>query len=227
MHWQCLGLAECGKNTFIPETIRQHLFISLHYRPLDEGQIYYSTSGLNWCTAILSLGSSIIFRSPRIISCQPKTDDLILDILEKNGVQIVYITTVYIAMIAMRLESRSADLTKLRSIQTGGSPVSDTLRQNILSKVPSAQLHTVYGITDAGGVIALTNNTSNNQSNSVGSLFFGIQAKVTSGLHSSIAEFCTEYFSQLIILKFVLIFCFCEQISSVLRIVQNLFIQTC
>lgn len=143
---------------------------------MEEGLAYFSTSGFFWITATQALANSIVHCAPRIITDQLKTSDLVLDILEKYSVDSVFLHAPFIAALAKRLESRTSDLTKLRSIQTAGSPLSDTIRENILSKVPSAHLYKVYGISDLGSIITVS--CSDNAFNSVGSLFFGVKAKV-------------------------------------------------
>lgn len=88
----------------------------------------------------------------------------------------MFISTPNIALLDKRLETRPADLSKLRSIQTGGTALSDMLRKKIMKKVPSAQLYQTYGISDFGSVITIGN--ENSAVNSVGSLFYGVKAKV-------------------------------------------------
>lgn len=124
----------------------------------------------------MGLANSIKFRSPRIITAQTLTIDIILDILEKYGVDTVFIAPPHIAMMIKRLESRPTDLSKLCSIQTGGSPLSSTVCEAVKQILPNVQVYTVYGMTDVGGGIALTQGC--NAINSVGSLAGGIRAKV-------------------------------------------------
>lgn len=152
------------------------LSISFYYRPIDDGLITFNTSSLYWLTAIVGLANSIRFRSPRIITAQTLTIDLIMDILEKYGVDTVFMAPPHIAMMVKRLESRPSDLSKLRSIQTGGSPVSSTVCEAVNINIPNAQVYTVYGMTDVGGGISVT--WGCNAINSVGSLVGGMRAKV-------------------------------------------------
>lgn len=148
----------------------------MHNRPIDDGAISFNTSSLYWLTAIVGLANSIVCRSPRIITAQTLTIDLILDILEKYGVDTVFMSPPYIAMMIKRLESRPTDLTKLTSIQTGGSPLSSTVCEAVKIKLPNAQLYTVYGMTDLGGGIAFTQGC--NAIDSLGSLVVGVSGKV-------------------------------------------------
>lgn len=123
----------------------------------------------------MGLANSLLFRSPRIITAQTLTIDFILDILEKYGVDTVFMAPPYIAMMIKRLESRPTDLSKLRAIQTGGSPLSSTVCEAVKIKIPNAQVYTVYGMTDVGGGIAFTQGCD--AINSVGSLIGGVRAK--------------------------------------------------
>lgn len=88
-----------------------------------------------------------------------------------------------VAMMANRLKSQTVDLSKLRSIQTAGSRLSEKIHENILAKVLSAKVYIRYGLTDIGGMVTLTQ--GHNAKNSVGSLVGGVRAKVCRNLHSA------------------------------------------
>lgn len=138
--------------------------------------ISYNQSSPNWLTSIVGLANSIRFCSPRIISRQPQSEDLVLDILEKYGVESAFMSSRMLALIANRLESRTVDLSTLRSIQTAGSRLSEKVQLDILAKIPSAKVYIRYGLVDIGGIVTMTQGF--NAKRSVGPLVAGVLAKV-------------------------------------------------
>lgn len=197
MQWPC---AECPDGGILCNLI-QHvkhaniIQILYHCRPVDVGSASFPTPSPYWLTAIIALANSIRCCSPRIITSQVITADLILDILEKYRVDSVFTSADRVAMMANRLETRTVDLSNLRSIQTGGSRLTEKVHQNILEKIPSANVYIRYGMTDIGGLVTMTQ--GHNAKNSVGSLVAGVRAKVRLNFIASI------YSNFIILLKVV------------------------
>lgn len=144
--------------------------------PIQPGQVSFNTSSLYWLTCFVSISLSIISRSPRIITVQPITPNLILDILEKYEVTYMFTMYAYIIPLMKCLDSRKCDLSKLELVGCAGGLLSQHTRELFKNHLPNVKLLVAYGMTDVGGGIALT--FPENSTDSVGILGPGIQAKV-------------------------------------------------
>lgn len=145
---------------------------------VDDGLVTFHSSSLYWLTSVFGLGSSLTYRSPRIITAQPVTVDLALEILQKYEVGSTFLAPNIVTGVAKRLLTENYDLTKLTIIQTGGGSLSKSTRIALKKSLPNTTVSTGYGITDVGGVVAISNGESKSGTVGVGYLTTGISAKV-------------------------------------------------
>lgn len=124
---------------------------------------------------VLEIAASILFRSPRIFTAQPITTDLILDVLQKHDVNVCFMFPHTIAELTKRLLTESYDLTKLTTVISGSSSLSETTRNNLNKALPNVELGFKYGMTEVG-LISCAN--ARTKKGSVGYLVAGMSARV-------------------------------------------------
>lgn len=143
--------------------------------PYDDGLVVFHSSSLYWVTAVFGIAHSLRFRLPRVITAQPVTPDLALEILQKYEVTTTFLIPSNINALAKRLLAENFNLTKLASIVTGGGSLSEDTRAILNIKLPNTAVISGYGMTDMGGLIAISKDCG---SNGVGFLVPGMSAKV-------------------------------------------------
>lgn len=142
---------------------------------IDDGLITFHSSALYWLTCIYGIAHSFSFRSPRVITAQPVTPNLTLEILQKYEVSTTFLSPNIVTAIANRLLTENYNLTKLAAIQTAGGSLSESTRIALNEKLPNTAVLTGYGMTDVGGAIAISRDSG---SKGVGYLVPGMSAKV-------------------------------------------------
>lgn len=153
---------------------------------------YYGIVPAGSVTSI-DIASSIFYRSPRIITAQPLTIDLVLDVLQKHDVKVLFLFPFNVAALAKRLLTESRGLTKLTTILTGGSSQSDATRMNLEKTLPKIEIGCKYGMTEIG-IISCSND--NTKIGSVGYLVAGMSAKVVTMIKTKFLQ-CIIYFLRL------------------------------
>lgn len=150
---------------------------------IEKGHALFNTSTLYWPTFFAALSGSFVYQSPKIITQQTITPELILEILEKYQVDNLFTAYSFVIPLLNRLETNSYDLSKLRTIGSGGGILSENARLLAKTYLPKVNVSTAYGMTDIGGCISVA--LPEHNSNSVGALTPGIHARVC--LYNSIA----------------------------------------
>lgn len=117
----------------------------------------------------------ILLYSPRIITAQPVTVDLVLEVLQKHDVGLTVLFPFNVAAMAKRIMIEKYDLSKLKKIATGGSTLSEATRINLTKILPNVEIEFSYGMTEFG-MIASSN--ANSKLSSSGFLLPDLSAKV-------------------------------------------------
>lgn len=141
----------------------------------DDGALRYFAIASAGSITSLEIPASIYYRSPRIITAQPLTIDLVLDVLQKHDVNVILTFPFNVAALTKRLLMERYDLTNLTTLITGGSSLSETTRINLSETLPSVEIIVEYGMTEVG-IISCSNVKT--KFGSVGYLVAGMNAKV-------------------------------------------------
>lgn len=142
----------------------------------DDGLIRYYANAPAGTITTIEIASSILFRTPRIVTAQPLTIDNVLDVLQKYDIKTLFLFPFNIAALSQRLlTGGSYDLSKLRTIISAGSPLSNATRDILKKSLPNVEIGLKYGLTEVG-VISCTN--ANTKNGSVGYLMPGMTGKV-------------------------------------------------
>lgn len=148
--------------------------ISLWYT--KPGQVSFNTSTLYWLTSFVSISTSLVNESPRVITAQAITPILILEILEKYQVAQIFISYASIIPLMNALDQHPFDLSKLEILGCAGGLVTEHAYEMVKQRLPHVPLLSAYGMTDVGGGVACKTPDSNIKS--VGKLVQGLMAKV-------------------------------------------------
>lgn len=118
---------------------------------------------------------SLFYRSPRIITAQPVTADLVLSVLQKYDVNVVGMLPHNIYAMYKRMLTGNFNLTKLTTIQSGAASLSADTINNLCKMVPNVEFRFIYGMTEVG-LIACSN--AKTKPGSVGYLLTDLSVKV-------------------------------------------------
>lgn len=143
--------------------------------------VTFNTSSLYWLSALINITTSIINCSPRIITAQPLTEIVILEIVQKYGVNNMFTSPIFIANMGKHLLKYpdSYNAKSLRLLQSVGSMLTPAVIQSTKLAMPQVHMVTTYGMTDVGGGIAYPINPK--KPDSLGSLIPGFRAKIVNG----------------------------------------------
>lgn len=142
---------------------------------IDDGYIMFHSSPLYWLTSVFGISQSFSFRVPRVITAQPVTPDLALEILQKYQVSTTFLAPNIVTALAKSLLTENYNLTKLASIQTAGAALSKNTQTALNTQLPNTVVITGYGMIDVGGIIAISIGSG---SKGVGYLVPGMNARV-------------------------------------------------
>lgn len=151
-------------------------FIILYSNQNEHFKIFF-TSNMTWVTSYIAIIQSILGGTPRIITTQPLSAELILDILVQHKIKAIFTVPSMIARMVKILETESHDLSELELMLTSGTVLSDHLAESLKVYVPKLILIAAYGMTEAGGIISSI--VVGIKPNSVGFLSRGVQIKVS------------------------------------------------
>lgn len=170
--------ANTSGSTGLPKVwcISQSMALAFISRKCTAGKdiiMYYATMSTGSLQA-REIVQSIFHRSPRIISAQPLTDDLTLDVVQKHDVNLAYMTPFNITSCFKRMLTGNYNLPKLKWILTGGSALSDVTKTNFSSSFPNVEIGLLYGMTEIGPISCSVGST---KPDSLGQLMTGISAK--------------------------------------------------
>lgn len=141
----------------------------------DDGVLRYYAVSPHGGLSTSEISAAILFRSPRIITAQALTIDLVLEVLKQHDVNVLFTLPFNAAILAKRMLAEGYDLTKLTTILSGGSSVSEVTRYNFSKTLPNVEIGHQYGMTEVG-IMSCSNATTKNDS--VGYLVAGLSAKV-------------------------------------------------
>ncbi|XP_055523863.1 probable 4-coumarate--CoA ligase 1 [Wyeomyia smithii] len=127
----------------------------LDCRPTD---VLLGFSSLYWLSGVAFLLLGTVSGATRIITRKSFKPSLALDLLERFRVSLAFFPPS--AAIAMLKHPRvlKTDFSNLRVLFSGGSMVSADLKQSFEKLVPKANFHVGYGLSEAGGVVTLSDN---------------------------------------------------------------------
>lgn len=144
---------------------------------IDDGHKMFHSSSLYWVTSIFGIAQSFSFRLPRVITAQPVTPDLALEILQNYEVTTTFLMPNNVTALVKCLLTENYNLTKLASILTAGGALFESTKTALNTHLPNTVVLTAYGMTDVGGLIAISKGSG---SKGVGYLAPGMSAKVSS-----------------------------------------------
>lgn len=143
----------------------------------DNGVLRYSAIAPFGSLTSMEIATSIINCSPRIISAQqPLSTDLVLDVLQKHDINTILMFPFSVAALAKRVLTENYDLTKLTTILSVGTSLSEATRNNLAKTLPTVEIRLKYGMPEIGDV---SYSNANSKHGSLGYLVAGMSAKVS------------------------------------------------
>lgn len=112
-------------------------------------------SSLYWITGIVNLLAGTMEGATRVITEQTFTPELLLDIIEQYKLTAIFSPPSHLAQLLECPRYKSADLSSVERIYTGGSVVLEDLRQQVSDILPNGDVIVVYGLSEIGSTAAM------------------------------------------------------------------------
>lgn len=132
-------------------------------------------SSLYWISGVGTLISTTMSGATRVITTQPFSAELTLQMLERYKVTTTLTAPSHVAILLQSPDIHTTDLSRLVRYYGGGSAVSEELRQRMNKFLPS-EMRVAYGMSEIPGIASST--VFPTRSESVGSLITGLQARI-------------------------------------------------
>ncbi|EDW02160.1 GH20051 [Drosophila grimshawi] len=139
--------------------------------------VVYTTASLDWLTAIKCLLSSILNGAARIVSSQPITTQLTVEIIKKWKVTYCYLSHWQFNELFASPLATTENLSSLQFVQYSGGWVSPGVVHSAKRVLESTIFVCVYGTTETDGISLCLNAEMENL---VGALLPGISARIVS-----------------------------------------------
>lgn len=122
------------------------------HRLLLSGDVYLSFSSLYWLTGIWALVGGTVAGITRIITTQPFSPDLMLQLIERYGVTFTLTAPSHVARLLQSPLIGTTNLSTLRNYICGGSAVAPELLEKFNKLLPTGVLN-AYGLSEVSGIV--------------------------------------------------------------------------
>ncbi|XP_055616338.1 uncharacterized protein LOC129762263 isoform X2 [Toxorhynchites rutilus septentrionalis] len=120
--------------------------------------VLFCFSSLYWLSGLAFLISGTISGATRIITRESYDPSLALDIIEKYRVSLTMFSPATTLEILKHPLMEKTNLSSIRAFVCGGAAVPASMKHSFERIVPNATFHVGYGLSEAGGVVTLTDN---------------------------------------------------------------------
>ncbi|MET8947070.1 AMP-binding protein [Streptomyces sp. NPDC004542] len=130
---------------------------------LDPGAVllpalpWFHVGGIGAVAGALSAGISIVVQNEI-------SGDHLLRAIERNRVTSTVVAPIMIQWLCAHPAARTTDLSSLRLVAYGGSPISSSVLHAVLDLLPQADLAQIYGLTEAWGTVTLLDGAAHHDS---------------------------------------------------------------
>uniref|UniRef100_A0A8D8JBA1 Probable 4-coumarate--CoA ligase 3 n=1 Tax=Culex pipiens TaxID=7175 RepID=A0A8D8JBA1_CULPI len=114
--------------------------------------LLFNFSPLYWISGLHSLGLSLIHGIPRVITRKPFSEDTFFDLFEKYPIDYFFTPPSHAHLLLQHPRFKTADFSRVRTWLVGGSPVPDTLRDTLETKLPNGKTVMILGTSEIGFV---------------------------------------------------------------------------
>ncbi|XP_017048753.1 luciferin 4-monooxygenase-like [Drosophila ficusphila] len=147
------------------------------FSKLTPADVQYAASTLDWASGLLTLISSGVFSTTRIVSEEPFNPTEALRIIEKHQATWVLQSPAQVAAIVNCPEFENANLQSLRYYLYTGGRCTTEVQRRLGRKIDSKMLHFGYGFSELGAFCCV-NWHFDDKPNSVGRLCPGYELKI-------------------------------------------------
>lgn len=144
---------------------------------LGHDDICLTFSSMYWISGILLLLASTINGTCRLITTEPFSIELMLDMIEEHRVTVLFGSS-HVLVLALKCEKfYQTDLSSLRLIICGGSKISAETAKHIFKHLNNCRVMNGYGMTEMGGLLA-TADVNESYNGTLGKLIIGVKVKI-------------------------------------------------
>lgn len=137
--------------------------------------MFLNFSSLYWITGFGALIATTLRGATRVITTQPFSPELMLELVERYKVTVTISAPSHLAMLLQSPDIHIADLSSLGRFYATGSVVPDELCRRINQFLPS-ELRVVYGMSEVAGMVS--SNVIPTRGGSVGLLISGMRVRI-------------------------------------------------
>lgn len=149
--------------------------VSETYMRSDDMFLTFST--LYWISGLILMISCTINGVCRLITTEPFTAKLMLEMIEEHKVTFIFSASHFLALTLKSEQFYVTDLSSLRVILCSGSKLSTKTAKEFLKHLPNCKLFLGYGMTEMGGLLSC-HEVDESYGGSLGKLIKGTKIKI-------------------------------------------------
>ncbi|XP_061401863.1 uncharacterized protein LOC133337673 [Musca vetustissima] len=173
---QTVAILCSSGTTGLPKAVTMSAYkLSFENLFTNNDTVFYTSSGLDWATGLLSLLQNCYNGFTRIINRKPFQADEFVDMMVKYKISSAILAPVHLVELLDCPTFTTENMSALRSVTCGGGFVSKQVIEKILKVMPQLLIIIGYGFTE---VVGVSLNIGVQRENSVGKLLPNVQMRI-------------------------------------------------